>query len=96
VPLCFTDGTALDDGRIVFCAVAEDTSDSYCDGPCLAAAIGVIGVDGKISAVHYLDELYKVEGIHAESTAGHIKLWLVTDADDIRVPAVLLSGELPL
>jgi len=32
VPLCFTDGAALPDGRFVFTAVAEDTEDSYEDG----------------------------------------------------------------
>ena len=46
VPLGFTDGAALPDGRLVFSAVAERADDSYQDGPCVAAAIGVIGDDG--------------------------------------------------
>jgi hypothetical protein len=95
VPLCFTDAAALPDGRLVFAAVAEDTSDSYDDGPCRGAALGVIGADGRVQVVHHLDRPYKVEGIHAELAGGRIHLWLVTDADDVRVPALLLRGELP-
>jgi hypothetical protein len=93
VPLCFTDGVELGAGSILFSAVAEDTADSYHDGPCVGAAIGTIGADGKVQAIEYLDELYKVEGVHAERDGDTIKLWLVTDADDVTVPALLLSGE---
>ena len=41
VPLSFTDGASLPDGGMVFTAVAEDTEDTYNDGACLGAAIGV-------------------------------------------------------
>jgi hypothetical protein len=93
VPLCFTDGAALPDGRLVFAAVAEDTEDSYADGPCRGAAIGVIGTDGKLQSMHYLNEPYKVEGIHAVAAGSQVRVWLVTDADDARVPALLVTGE---
>lgn len=92
VPLCFTDGAALPDGNIVFSAVAEDTSDSYHDGGCLGSAVGMIGDDGKIKFVSSLDEACKIEGVHAEYQAGALKLWAVSDADDARVPALLLTG----
>jgi hypothetical protein len=95
VPLCFTDGAVLPDGRLVFAAVAEDTADSYHDGPCRGAAIGVIGANGKLQALHFLERPYKIEGIHAELAGVRVKLWLVTDADDASVPATLLTGVLP-
>jgi hypothetical protein len=94
VPLCFTDGAVLPDGRLVFAAVAEDTADSYADGPCRGAAIGVIGANGKLRVVRYLDVPYKVEGLHAEQVGSQVRVWLVTDADDASVPALLVSGEL--
>ena len=94
IPLCFTDAAALPDGRLVFSAVAEDTSDNYGDGPCVAAAIGMIGTDGEILALDYFDTVCKVEGVHAERDGHVIRLWLVTDADDATVPAMLLTGEL--
>jgi hypothetical protein len=94
VPLCFTDGAALGDGRLVFAAVAEDTADNYNDGPCRAAAIGTLSATGKLESLHYLDTPHKIEGIHAQSAKGVVKLWLVTDGDDARVPASLLAGEL--
>lgn len=92
VPLCFTDGAVLPDGRLVFAAVAEDTEDSYADGPCRGAAVGVLSAAGRLRAIHYLDVPYKVEGIHAVPNGAQIRVWLVTDADDASVPASLLTG----
>ena len=94
IPLSFTDGAALPDSELVFSAVAEDTSDNYSDGPCVAAAIGVIGTDGKVQMLDYIDRACKVEGIHAEYGGAGVRLWLVTDADDANIPAKLLTGEL--
>jgi len=96
VPVCFTDGSPLADGAIVFSAIAEDTADNYSDGPCVAAAIGMIGTDGYVRVLNYVDCAYKVEGIHAERDADRIRLWLVTDADDATIPAKLLTGDLRL
>lgn len=94
IPLCFTDGAALVDGRIVFSAVAEDTLDSYRDGPCAGAAIGTIGVDGSLESIELIDAPFKIEGIHAEEQDKALKLWLVSDADDVNTPAALLLGTL--
>lgn len=93
VPLGFTDGTALPDGRLVFCAVAERADDSYQDGPCVAAAIGMIGADGNLEWVRPLHRPWKVEGITARRDG---RLLLVTDADDARVPAGLYAAALPV
>jgi len=95
VPLCFTDGVGLADGRLLFAAVAEDTADSYLDGPCRGAVIGVIGSDGQLEGLYPLQQNHKVEGVHAELVGSQVQLWLVTDADDPQIPAKLLHGVLP-
>ena len=95
IPLGFTDGAALADGRIVFSAVAENAEDTYLDGPCIGAAIGIIGTDGQVEALHRLEPTHKVEGVHATLHGDLIHLLMVTDADDADVPGELLSAEIP-
>jgi hypothetical protein len=92
IPLTFTDAAALPDGDMVFSAVAEDTDDSYDDGPCVGAAIGVAGNDGTLRCLHWLDPPCKVEGVDAKVDRDVIRLLLVTDADDADIPANLLSA----
>ena len=95
VPLGFTDGAALPDGRIVFSAVAENAEGTYLDGPCIGAAIGIIGTDGQVEALHRLEPTQKVEGVHATIHGDLIHLLMVTDADDADVASKLLSAEMP-
>jgi hypothetical protein len=92
VPLCFTDAAALPNGDMVFTAIAEDTDDSYADGACVGAAIGIVSNDGTLRRLLHLDRPHKVEGIDARVDGDVIKLLLVTDADDADVPASLLSA----
>lgn len=87
VALGFTDGAALADGRWLFSAVAENTTDSYQDGACLGTLIGLVGLDGAVQRLAELDGRWKVEGI-ALDEAGD--LLLVTDADDPATAASLL------
>lgn len=94
IPLGFTDAAALPDGRIVFSAVAEHVDDTYLDGPCVAAAIGIVTPEGQVQALQLLQPVYKVEGIDAIQDGDVIRLLLVTDADDRRLPAVLFSASL--
>jgi len=94
VPLCFSDGAALGDGRMAFTAIAEDTADSYNDGACSAAAVGVIGAQGGVEFLGRIDPCLKVEGIEALARAGAVEMLLVTDADDAAIPASLLACEL--
>ena len=95
VELGFTDGCALPDGGWVFCAAAEHTDDSYADGPCRGAAVGVVDADGEIVALHRLaDTPLKVEGIAARQSEGAIDLCLVTDADDPLLSSQLLRARL--
>jgi hypothetical protein len=91
VPFCFTDAAALPNGDMVFCAVAEDTEDAYRDGPCIAAAIGIVDDDGHLLSLEQLERPYKVEGISARLDGDRLDLLLVTDADDPAIPALLLS-----
>lgn len=95
VPLGFTDGAALPDGRIVFSAVAENAEDTYLDGPCIGAAIGIIGIDGRVETLYRLEPTQKIEGVHATIQGDLIRLLMVTDADDADVPGKLLSAEIP-
>ena len=96
VPLCFTDGVALPDGRWLFCAAAEDTSDSYADGRCLGSVVGVVDANGRLRRVDRLAAVCKVEGIAIAEGASdsHLPLLLVSDADDRRIAAQLLSATL--
>ncbi len=100
VPLSFTDGASLPDGRTVFTAVAENTDDTYNDGPCLGAAIGVVARDAKLLSIEHIDGCHKVEGVAVRIdddviNDDAISLVLVTDADDPAIPAALFSARLP-
>jgi hypothetical protein len=96
VPLCFTDATALPNGDMVFCAVAEDTEDAYSDGRCVGAAIGIADNDGGLRFLVRLDRPYKVVGISARADNNAITLLLVTDADDQTIPAKLLGASIAM
>ena len=93
VALGFTDGAALADGRWLFSAVAENTADSYNDGACLGAVIGLVEADGQVRRLAQLAGRWKVEGI---ALAADDSLLLVTDADDPQVAASLLRLPLAL
>ena len=96
VPFGFTDGAALGDGSWVFSAVAEDRDDSYADGPCVAAGIGVCGSDDVVRSFELLEPLRKVEGIAASVRGTTAFLSLVTDADDPDRAAELGTAQLEL
>ncbi len=94
VPLAPTDAAALSDGRWLFCAVAEDSCDSYNDGACMASAIGVVDSKGHITSIQRLRGSPKVEGIALEPGCDpkgkELRLLLVTDADNPELPSRLL------
>jgi hypothetical protein len=92
VRLTFTDASPLPDGRLAFCAAAEDTADTYQDGPCVGAAVGVLAPDGRLDRLERLDRALKVEGIHAEAEGTAVRLLLVSDGDDVTVAAPLLEA----
>jgi hypothetical protein len=95
VPLSFTDAAALPDGDIVFSAVAEDTNDTYNDGRCVGSALGLIGADGTCRWLRRLAQLTKIEGLDVRREGPDVKILMVTDADDVSVPAKLLASTTP-
>lgn len=96
VPLGFTDGAALPDGGWVFSAVAEDSADSYADGPCHGSAVGVVGAGGALVALRRLAPPAKVEGIAVRVERGALSLCMVTDTDDPARGSWLLTARLPV
>lgn len=96
VALSFTDGTALPGGAWLFSAAAEDSADTYQDGRCAGSAIGLVDAGGTLKRLERLSRNCKVEGIAASLAGDTVELLLVTDADDRRQPALLLSTAWPL
>jgi hypothetical protein len=94
VPLAFTDATLLPNGSWLFTAAAEATKDSYNDGEVVATALGVANSAGQITQLYELEAAYKVEGITATVKGDCVEFYMVTDADDPEIPALLLQGEL--
>jgi hypothetical protein len=92
IPYTFTDATSLANGDVVFTAVAEDTADSYNDGPCAGAVVGVLDSENRVKRLLRLNVPLKVEGIDARAEGSVINLLLVTDADDPSIPAGLFSA----
>jgi hypothetical protein len=94
VRLCFSDATSLPDGRVVFTAVAETGEDTYRDGGCAGAGVGVLSDAGDVVRWEALDPPAKVEGIDAELDEEAVDAFLVADADDPGAPSPLLRVRL--
>ena len=95
ISLAFTDATVVD-GNICFLAAAEDSDDPYLDGPYRGAAIGMMNADGELIYLEQLDIDVKPEGLHVEIKDGSADVWLVTDSDQINIPAQLSVLSIPL
>jgi len=94
IPLSFSDVTALPNGDLLFAAIAEDTDDSYVDGACAGAALGILQQGGQLSHIWQLERPWKIEGVDARVEGSSVHLTLVTDADDAGVAAVMLYARL--
>lgn len=94
VPLSFTDGAALPGGGWLFSAAAEDTVDTYADGPCAGSVLGVVDAAGTLLRMQRLLPRCKVEGVSVTADDQGLDVLLVTDADDRRQPAWLLTARL--
>ena len=55
VRLCFSDATAAGDAGVLFTAVAEAGDDTYRDGLCAGAAVGMLRPDGELDWIRPLD-----------------------------------------
>lgn len=96
VGLSFTDADALPDGRVVFTAAAEDTSDPYEDGDVVGSSVGLLSAEGELEWIAPIaGDGLKVEGVDAVLSDGRIHVLMVCDADDPAVPSPLLSATLP-
>jgi hypothetical protein len=93
VPLSFTDAAALPGGAVLFTAAAEDTENSYDDGPCRGSAIGLLDAKGHLAWLRPLKGRVKIEGVHARRAGTRLELLLVSDADDAAVPAGLYAAQ---
>lgn len=93
--LCFSDASALPDGRIVFAASTEASDSAVKDGTTYGSSLGIIEADGSVGPVEPLDWIVKVEGIDARDEDGSIVVLMVTDADDPDTPSPLLRAVLP-
>ena len=94
VRLAFSDAAALADGRIVYSAVAEGGDDTFHDGHCAGAGVGIIEADGELGHWEPLEPAAKVEGIEARLDGRELRLLMVADADDPGRPSPLLSARL--
>lgn len=93
--LCFSDASALRDGRIVFAASTEASEGAVDDGRSYGSALGIIERDGSVSFVEPVDQIIKIEGIDARSEADAVHVLMVTDADDPDAPSPLLEARIP-
>jgi hypothetical protein len=92
--LSFTDATLLENGIILFSAVAEASANAYDDGPLRSAAIGLLDQDFNLSRIEMLSPTIKVEGIAAIHAGEAIDILMVTDADDPAKAAGLWTAQL--
>jgi hypothetical protein len=101
VRLGFTDAAPLGGGAVLFAAAAEESPDTYQDGPCAGSILGVLSPAGdvlwtdRIEAECAAAAPLKIEGVHVAWSGDGLALLLVADADDARIPAELLAAELP-
>ena len=95
VALSITDACSLPGGAWAFSAVAENTKDSYHDGPCVASALGIVNARNQVVQLHRLQGSPKVEGISGLVSHNQLTLTLVTDPDDPATASQLLQVKLP-
>lgn len=89
VPLSFTDAAPHPDAGLLFTAAAEDTADTYADGPCTGSVIGVLSNTTVIGA-RAVAPSCKLEGISFRPGPGSgLELWAVADPDDRSIRATL-------
>ncbi len=91
IPLTPTDGINLPDGRWLLSAAAENTDNSFADGPCAGSALALLDANGQVLVAHPMQGAPKVEGIAIDHSENSQRLLMVTDADDPDIASQLLS-----
>ena len=87
VPLTLTDISPLDSSHLLFTAAAEDTADTYSDGPIVGSVLGRYSLDTGETSIERLEGAWKIEGVCAVRGG---PVLMVTDGDDPTRPALLL------
>jgi hypothetical protein len=82
---------ALENGACLFTAAAENTDNSYLDGACVAAAIGLIDQQRRLRWLKPVNPVCKLEGISAKQEGDQLQIYLVSDADNSEIPAQLFE-----
>jgi hypothetical protein len=97
VGLAITDAVSLPGGLVLVSAAAEDSPSTYDDGPVVGSALALLDGDRVLDLVELppLDgEVAKLEGLALVGQRDDVlDLVAVTDADDPRVPSLLLELE---
>ncbi len=96
VPLGVTDAAAVSDDLWAVSAAAENTDNSFADGPCLASTIALIDNAYQVVAQYALAGAPKVEGLVATVAAGRVSFVMVTDSDNPAVASQMLTASVPL
>ncbi len=96
VPLGVTDAAAVTDDLWAVSAAAENTDNSYADGPCLASAIALVNNAYQVLAQYELADAPKVEGLVASSAAGRVRFFMVTDSDNPAVASQMRAASVVL
>jgi hypothetical protein len=93
--LAVTDAVALPDGRVLVSAAAEDSLNTYDDGPVLGSALAVLDGDVVVGTVLLPEpdgRVAKVEGLALLEWGDERGRVLATvDADDPEVPSAVLT-----
>jgi hypothetical protein len=98
--LAVTDAVALPDGRILVSAAAEDSPNTYDDGPVLGSALALLDGDVSLATVSLPEpdgRIAKVEGLAVlawDDRGG--RLLATVDADDPAVPSAVLTLDVRL
>ena len=93
--LAVTDAVTLPDGRVLVSAAAEDSPNTYDDGPVLGSALALLDGDVAVATVALPEpdgRVAKVEGLAILEWGDHGGRLLATvDADDPEVPSAVLT-----
>ena len=95
IGLAVTDAVSLDDGRVLVSAAAEDSPNTYDDGPVVGSALVLLAEDsvvGRLEIPPVNGRVAKVEGLGllAEESWG-VRLLATVDADDHDSPSPLVE-----
>ncbi len=96
VPLGITDAAMVTDELWAVSAAAENTDNSFADGPCMASVIALINSEHRVVAQYELVDSPKVEGLAATVIGESVNFVMVTDADNPALVSQLRTASVVL